>query len=75
MLGAIATIAAPIATSVENKRLARRVPILSMSKPPMKTETIAATLYTVYICPIASRPTPSAVMSVGAIAPTLSYAK
>ena len=72
MLGAHATITAPAVTSNENSRLARRVPIRSIKSPPPRTAKIAAKLYMLYIAPIAARSAPSASMSEGPIAPTLS---
>ncbi len=42
-LGASATMQAPTTMSPENSRLAARVPMRSMSMPPRKTTTMAAT--------------------------------
>jgi hypothetical protein len=70
--GAKATRHAPASAPPRRARLARRVPILSIRKPPSSTAAIAAKLYMLYIVPIAARSAWSASMIDVSIAPTLS---
>ena len=54
-LGAAATIDAPTTTKPEKIKLARRTPTRSIRKPPATTANTAATLYMVYMVPMAAR--------------------
>jgi len=72
MLRACQTITAPARTRMEKRRLAFRVPSLSVSIPPISTARTAATLYMVKKDPTVPRAACNSSTSVGAMAPTMS---